>query len=311
MNRAHVVEDGRQGPLSAYLNRIDQYGLLTPDEERRLALRWRRFGDHEAADRLVTGNLRFVVKIAFEYRTYGARLLDLIQEGNLGLLVAVDRFDPARGVRLTTYAVWWIRAYIQEYIRRSWSMVRFGTTRAEQRCFYRLRRERQRLERSGGKADPDKLAAALGVSSQELEAIESRITRRDMSLDDAAYVDTEETKGDRIADDRPGPESMVGEEELHAARARRDPSRARIARRARARHPAPPLPGGEAGDAQGDRRAVRHLARAGAPARGARHGQAARAARAAARRQLSLQEGPPVRARLVRKSDPDHVYERD
>jgi RNA polymerase sigma-32 factor len=215
MNRAHVVEDGRQGPLSAYLNRIDQYSLLTPEEERRLALRWRRFRDREAAERLVTGNLRFVVKIAFEYRTYGARLLDLIQEGNLGLLVAVDRFDPARGVRLTTYAVWWIRAYIQEYIRRSWSMVRFGTTRAEQRCFYRLRRERQRLERNGGKADPDKLAAALGVTSRELEAIESRITRRDMSLDDAAYVDTEETKGDRIADDRPGPESMVGEEELH------------------------------------------------------------------------------------------------
>jgi RNA polymerase sigma-32 factor len=216
MNRAHVVEDGRQGPLSAYLNRIDQYSLLTPEEERRLALRWRRFRDHDAAERLVTGNLRFVVKIAFEYRTYGVRLLDLIQEGNLGLLVAVDRFDPGRGVRLTTYAVWWIRAYIQEYIRRSWSMVRFGTTRAEQRCFYRLRRERQRLERNGVKADPDKLAAALGVTSRELEAIESRITRRDMSLDDAAYIDTEETKGDRIADERPGPESLFGDEELHA-----------------------------------------------------------------------------------------------
>jgi RNA polymerase sigma-32 factor len=215
MSRAHVVEDGRQGPLSAYLNRIDQDPLLTPEEERRLALRWRRFRDQRAAEQLVTGNLRFVVKIAFEYRTYGVRLLDLIQEGNLGLLVAVDRFDPARGVRLTTYAVWWIRAYIQEYIRRSWSMVRFGTTRAEQRCFYRLRRERQRLERHGGKADPDKLAAALGVTSRELEAIESRITRRDMSLDDSAYVDTDETKGDRIADDRPGPESQVGDEELH------------------------------------------------------------------------------------------------
>ncbi|MCU1279200.1 MAG: polymerase subunit sigma-70, partial [bacterium] len=99
--------------------------------------------------------------------------------------------------------------------RRSWSMVRFGTTRAEQRCFYRLRRERQRLERSGGKAEPEKLAAALGISTNDLEAIESRITRRDMSLDDAAYVDTEETKGDRIADDRPGPESMFGDEELH------------------------------------------------------------------------------------------------
>jgi RNA polymerase sigma-32 factor len=214
MNRGHVIDDGQKGPLSAYLNRIDQYSLLTPEEERRLALRWRRFDDHAAADRLVTGNLRFVVKIAFEYRTYGVRLLDLIQEGNLGLLVAVDRFDPGRGVRLTTYAVWWIRAYIQEYIRRSWSMVRFGTTRAEQRCFYRLRRERQRLERGGVKADPERLASALGVSRDELEAIESRITRRDMSLDDAAYVDTDETRGDRIADERPGPESRFADEEL-------------------------------------------------------------------------------------------------
>ena len=203
-----------QGPLSAYLNRIDQDALLTPDEERRLALRWRRFGDRSAASRLVLGNLRFVVKIAFEYRTYGVRLLDLIQEGNLGLLVAVDRFDPDRGVRLTTYAVWWIRAYIQEYIRRSWSLVRFGTTRAEQRCFYRLRRERQRLEREGGKADPERLAAALGISTTELEAIESRITRRDMSLDDPAYMDTDETRGDRLADDTPGPESRLADREL-------------------------------------------------------------------------------------------------
>jgi RNA polymerase sigma-32 factor len=208
------ADDGRQGPLSAYLNRIDQYGLLAPEEERRLALSWRRFRDHSAAERLVTGNLRFVVKIAFEYRTYGVRLLDLIQEGNLGLLVAVERFDPERGVRLTTYAVWWIRAYIQEYIRRSWSLVRFGTTRAEQRCFYRLRRERQRLERDGTRADPERLASALGVTPHELEAIESRITRRDMSLDDAAYVDTDETRGDRIADDRPGPESVIADEEL-------------------------------------------------------------------------------------------------
>jgi RNA polymerase sigma-32 factor len=207
-------EEGRQGPLSSYLSRIDRYSLLTPDEEKRLALRWRRFHDPEAADQLVTGNLRFVVKIAFEYRTYGARLLDLIQEGNLGLLVAVDRFDPDRGVRLTTYAVWWIRAYIQEAIRRGWSLVRFGTTRAEQRCFYRLRRERQRLERGGNKADPEQLAEALGITTTELEAIESRITRRDMSLDDNPYADADETRGDRVADDGPGPESMVADDEL-------------------------------------------------------------------------------------------------
>jgi RNA polymerase sigma-32 factor len=214
-------DEGGQGPLSAYLNRIDQYRLLTPEEERDLARRWKRFGDARAARSLVLGNLRFVVKIAFEYRTYGLRLLDLIQEGNLGLLVAVDRFDADRNVRLTTYAVWWIRAYIQEYIRRSWSLVRFGTTRAEQRCFYRLRRERQRLEREGGKADPERLASALGIRTEELETIESRITRRDLSLDDPAYLDTEETKGDRIADDRPGPESRLADEELREEARRR------------------------------------------------------------------------------------------
>jgi RNA polymerase sigma-32 factor len=215
-----VSRENQIGPLGAYLHRIDQYALLTPEEERALAVRWRRQRDAGAASQLVTANLRFVVKIAFEYRTYGMRLLDLIQEGNLGLMVAVERFDPSRGVRLTTYAVWWIRAYIQEHIRRSWSLVRFGTTRAEQRCFYRLRRERQRLERGGLGADPARLAAALGVRQGELEAIEARITRRDLSLDDPAYLDTDETRGDRIADDRPGPEATVAARELsqHASR---------------------------------------------------------------------------------------------
>jgi len=208
--------DIQPGPLGGYLHQIDGFPLLDPADEHRLAVRWQRQHDIEAARRLVTANLRFVVKIAFEYRTYGVRLLDLIQEGNLGLMVAVDRFDPWRGVRLTTYAVWWIRAYIQEHIRRSWSLVRFGTTRAEQRCFYRLRRERQRLERGGRAADPERLAAALGVRRDELEAIESRITRRDLSLDDPAFADTDETRGDRLADDRAGPETQVAERESEA-----------------------------------------------------------------------------------------------
>src|SRR6266567_522563 len=151
------------GPLAAYLRKIDRYPLLTPEQESRLAQRWKRSRDPDAARLLALSNLRFVVKVAFEYRTYGVRILDLIQEGNLGLLVAVDRFDAGRGNRLTTYAVWWIRAYIQDFIRRQWSLVRFGTTRAEQRCFYRLRREREKLERHGGAADPKRLAEALGV----------------------------------------------------------------------------------------------------------------------------------------------------
>jgi RNA polymerase sigma-32 factor len=214
------MHDGQATPISAYLQRIDRFPLLSAAEERELARAWHDRHDRTAAQRLALANLRFVVKIAFEYRAYGIRLLDLIQEGNLGLLVAVDRFDPGRNVRLTTYAVWWIRAYIQEYIRRSWSMVRFGTTRAEQRCFYQLRRERQKLERSGEKADPERLARALGVPLAELERIETRITRRDLSLDDPAYTDADETRGERIADEEPGPEARVaGGEASELARA--------------------------------------------------------------------------------------------
>jgi RNA polymerase sigma-32 factor len=207
------MQDAQSSPIGGYLQRIDQFPLLTPEEERTLALRWKAHKDPAAAQRLVLANLRFVVKIAFEYRPYGVRLLDLIQEGNLGLLVAVDRFDPDRNVRLTTYAVWWIRAYIQEYIRRSWSLVRFGTTRAEQRCFYQLRRERQKLERSGEKADPSDLARALGVTPGELERIEARITRRDLSLDDPAYLDADETRGERLADGGLSPEATVAASE--------------------------------------------------------------------------------------------------
>lgn len=181
-----------------------------------LAERWKQNRDPEAGRLLVVSNLRFVVKIAFEYRTYGVRLLDLIQEGNLGLLVAVDRFDPGRKNRLTTYAVWWIRAYVQEFIRRQWSMVRFGTTRAEQRCFYRLRREREKLEKTGDKAEGDKLAAALGVKPGELINIESRIMRRDQSLDHPAFAGTDEPRANRLADDRPGPEHMAMNHEIDA-----------------------------------------------------------------------------------------------
>jgi RNA polymerase sigma-32 factor len=201
-------------PISSYLRNIDRYQLLSQEEEARLAVRWKNTRDQEAGRRLVLCNLRFVVKIAFEYRTYGVRMLDLIQEGNLGLLVAVERFDAGRGNRLTTYAVWWIRAYVHDYIRRQWSLVRFGTTRAEQRCFYRLRREREKLERSGETVDPARLASALGVAPDAIGAIEARIVRRDQSLDDPAFAGAEETKVSRLPDEAIGPEREVIDREL-------------------------------------------------------------------------------------------------
>jgi len=201
-------------PLASYLRRLDRYPVLDPGDEAELARRWKQKRDPDAGRRLVLCNLRFVVKIAFEYRTYGVRILDLIQEGNLGLLVAVERFDAGRGNRLTTYAVWWIRAYIQDFIRRQWSLVRFGTTRAEQRCFYRLRRERERLERSGETADSARLAAALGVKPDAIAAIEARIVRRDQSLDDPAFAGADETRVARLPDDGVGPEREVIERQL-------------------------------------------------------------------------------------------------
>jgi RNA polymerase sigma-32 factor len=201
-------------PLSAYLRRIDRYPILSPEEEARLAQRWKRTRRPDDGRLLVLSNLRFVVKIAFEYRTYGVRILDLIQEGNLGLLVAVERFDAGRGNRLTTYAVWWIRAYIQDFIRRQWSLVRFGTTRAEQRCFYRLRREREKLERAGEVADRGQLASALGVRADAIASIEARIVRRDQSLDDPAFAGAGETRASRLADETPGPEHAAIEHQL-------------------------------------------------------------------------------------------------
>ena len=218
------MNDISAGPLSAYLRRIDAYPLLTPHEEAVLARRWKEARDPRAGSLLALCNLRFVVKIAFEYRTYGVRILDLIQEGNIGLLVAVERFDPERKNRLTTYAVWWIRAYIQDFIRRQWSLVRFGTTRAEQRCFYRLRREREKLERGGDHADPTRLAEALGVRAENLGAIEARIVRRDQSLDDPAFAGADETRASRLPDDNPGPENAAIDREM------RDLSRARVRR---------------------------------------------------------------------------------
>src|SRR4030042_431199 len=115
----------------SYLREINQVPLLTPQEEFKLAAQYRKYSDRESADKLVTSNLRFVVKVAFEYKTYGIKLLDLIQEGNIGLIMAIKKFNPYKGYRFISYAVWWIRAYIQNFIIKSWSLVKIGTTQAQ------------------------------------------------------------------------------------------------------------------------------------------------------------------------------------
>ncbi|MGE0526157.1 MAG: RNA polymerase factor sigma-32 [Bdellovibrionales bacterium] len=170
-------------PIARYLAEIGRYKLLTREQERELAIRYRETGDAAAAERLVTANLRFVVKIAAEYTKFGAKLIDLIQEGNVGLMHAVKEFNPYKGVRLITYAVWWIRGYIQEYLMRQYSMVRIGTTATQRKLFYQLQKEREQLERVGLEQGLAQLSGRLGVSADEAHEMHSRLTGRDVSLD--------------------------------------------------------------------------------------------------------------------------------
>src|SRR6266850_6402670 len=137
------------GSLAVYLAEINRYPLLIVDEEQRLARKYAKEGDLDAAHRLVTANLRFVVKVAYEYRSYGIKMADLIQEGNIGLMKAVQKFDADKGIRLISYAVWWIRAFIQNYILKSWSLVKLGTTQAQRKLFFSLARTRRELEKLG------------------------------------------------------------------------------------------------------------------------------------------------------------------
>jgi RNA polymerase sigma-32 factor len=170
-------------PVARYLSEIGRYPLLSREEEQRLAMRYRETGDAKAAEQLVTSNLRFVVKVAAEYSKFGARLIDLVQEGNVGLMHAVKEFNPYKGVRLITYAVWWIRGYIQEYLMRQYSMVRIGTTANQRKLFYQLQREREKLEKMGFEQGVAQISGKLGVSREEVQEMHGRLSGRDISLD--------------------------------------------------------------------------------------------------------------------------------
>jgi RNA polymerase sigma-32 factor len=176
--------------LELYLSEINQFSLLTVDEEQCLARAFRRKGDTRAAHRLVTANLRFVVKVAYEYRSYGFKMSDLIQEGNIGLMKAVQKFDPDKGIRLISYAVWWIRAYIQNYILKSWSLVKLGTTQAQRKLFFSLARTKRELDKMSAEHGFDsdgenssKIARKLRVKPGEVEEMTQRMEGRDLSLD--------------------------------------------------------------------------------------------------------------------------------
>jgi RNA polymerase sigma-32 factor len=205
-------------PLRAYLAQIGQYPLLTAAEERELARRWYEEHDVEAARRLVLSNLRFVVRIANEYRGYGLRPMDLIQEGNLGLMIAVRRFNPSRETRLITYAVFWIRAYILSYIMRNWRLVRLGTTRAQRKLFYKLRRVQRELKQRDGDeaaASPEAVGRRLGVSSGEVIDMDHLLGGRDVSLDQPAHEGGEDdrTAVEVLPSAEPDPEQLLAEGE--------------------------------------------------------------------------------------------------
>jgi RNA polymerase sigma-32 factor len=198
-----------------YLRSVGTTRLLTPPEEKELATIYRA-GDERAGSRLVEANLRLVVKIAEEYGRAGDSLLDLIQEGNLGLVRAVQKFDPARGVRLSSYAAWWIRAYILKYLLSNHRMVRVGTTLAQRRLFYRLRRERERLENAGIAAEAGKIAEALQVKETQVVEMEMRLGASEASLDAPVNEDSRSSQLDFLSDDAAArPDVRVENDEFH------------------------------------------------------------------------------------------------
>lgn len=203
--------------LNFYLAQINRFPILTPEEEFQLAEKYWKYKDIEAAHKLVTSNLRFVVKIAFEYRGFGVKLLDLIQEGNLGLMKAVQKFDPYKGYRLISYAVWWIRAYIQNFIIKSWSLVKLGTTQAQKKLFYKLKKVKGMLESKEMECSPEILAQNLNVKTKDIEEMEARLSSRDFSLDTEVDEEGHLTHLDLISDESFNPEESLAvfEKEIH------------------------------------------------------------------------------------------------
>jgi RNA polymerase sigma-32 factor len=173
----------KRDPLTAYVQETRRYPLLSREEEHELAVRLVEKGDVAAARKLIESNLRLVVKIAYEYRRAHRNLLDLVQEGNIGLMQAVKKYDPYRGVKLSSYAAWWIRAYILKFILNNWRLVKIGTTQAQRKLFFNLRKERDKLEQLGFTPDAKQLAERLDVSEKDVVEMEKRLAAPDASLD--------------------------------------------------------------------------------------------------------------------------------
>jgi len=206
-----------EGGLSRYLSEIRKFPLLAPEEEYMLAKRWREHEEPEAARRLVTSHLRLVAKIAMGYRGYGLPVSEIVAEGNVGLMQAVKRFEPDRGFRLATYAMWWIRAAIQEYILRSWSLVKMGTTAAQKKLFFNLRKAKSRINAlDEGDLRPEQvteIATKLAVPEEEVVNMNRRLAAPDSSLNAPLRSDSESEWQDWLADETLDQESRLAEAE--------------------------------------------------------------------------------------------------
>ncbi len=213
---ATVPALGGEAGLNRYLSEIRKFPLLQPEQEYMLAKRFQEHGDPEAAAQLVTSHLRLVAKIAMGYRGYGLPTSELISEGNIGLMQGVKKFEPDRGFRLATYAMWWIRASIQEYILRSWSLVKMGTTAAQKKLFFNLRRMKSKLDAfEDGDLKPEdvaKIATDLGVSEADVTSMNRRMAMGgDTSLNVSMRDDGEGQWQDWLADDAPLQDTVVAE----------------------------------------------------------------------------------------------------
>ena len=220
---ATIPSVSTEGSLSSYLQAIRKFPMLEPDEEFMLAKSWREHEDSEAAHQLVTSHLRLVAKIAMGYRGYGLPVSELISEGNVGMMQAVKRFDPDRGFRLATYAMWWIRASIQEYILHSWSLVKMGTTAAQKKLFFNLRKIKGQINAlEEGDLHPDnvkEIATRLKVSETEVVNMNRRLSASDHSLNAPMRIDGDGEWMDWLEDDAPSQETILAEsEELESRR---------------------------------------------------------------------------------------------
>ena len=211
---ASVTSLATYDPLRRYIAEIRKYPPLSAEEEQELAIRYRRHGDLAAARRLVTANLRLVVKMARMFHRWRLNVLDLIQEGNLGLLQAVQRFDPFRGLRLSTYAYWWIKAYILKYLLDNWRLVRVGTTAGRRRLLYNLSREQRLLEARGIEAGPKLLAERFGVSEDDVKEVSASLGQRDVSLDASVGEEGAATFADNLPSEGASVEEAVADEQM-------------------------------------------------------------------------------------------------